>query len=240
VSLIGHYRCGVPNPSVLTVNVGSPEPNPFKRTGSTGIGKRPAPGLVLVRAPGAKHGGLGSGLVGDAVMDRQHHGGDEQAVYAYAREDLDAWERELDRELPGGSFGENLTTVGIDVTDSRMGEIWQIGTADEPGRGCLLQITSPRIPCATFRGRMGIKGWLKTFTQAGNPGAYLRVLTPGEIASGDTLTVAHRPAHDVTVGLCFRAITTERELLPRLLAAGDDLTEELREMATEGKTFELD
>jgi MOSC domain-containing protein YiiM len=230
----------VPNPCVLTVNVGSPEPNPFKRTGSTGIGKRPAAGLVLVRAPGPKHGGLGSGLVGDAVMDRQHHGGDEQAVYAYAREDLDAWERELGRDLPGGSFGENLTTFGIDVTDARLGEIWQIGPVDEPGRGCRLQITSPRIPCATFRGRMGIKGWLKTFTQAGKPGAYLKVLVAGEIASGDELTVAHRPAHDVTVGVCFRAITTERDLLPGLLAAGTDLTHELREMATEGRTFDLD
>lgn len=240
MSPFGHYRCAVPNPSVLTVNVGSPEPNPFKRTGSTGIGKRPAPGLVLVRAPGAKHGGLGSGLVGDAVMDREHHGGDEQAVYAYAREDLDAWEQELDRELPGGSFGENLTTVGIDVTDARLGEVWQIGPVDQPGRGCSLQITSPRIPCVTFRGRMGIKGWLKTFTQAGKPGAYLRVLTPGEIASGDALTIAHRPTHDVTVGVSFRAITTERDLLPSLLAAGEDLTEELREMATEGRTFDLD
>jgi MOSC domain-containing protein YiiM len=230
----------VPNPSVLTVNVGSPEPNPFKRTGTTGIGKRPAPGPVQVRAPGPKHGGLGSGLVGDAVMDRQHHGGDEQAVYAYAREDLDTWERELDRELPGGSFGENLTTVGIDVTDARLGEIWQIGPMDEPGRGCRLQITSPRIPCATFRGRMGIKGWLKTFTQAGRPGAYLRVLVPGAIASGDELTVAHRPAHDVSVGVCFRAITIERDLLPSLLAAGPDLSDELRAMATEGRVFELD
>ena len=238
--ITGRYRGAVPNPSVLTVNVGSPEPNPFKRTGSTGIGKRPAPGLVLVRAPGPKHGGLGSGLVGDAVMDRQHHGGDEQAVYAYAREDLDAWERELDRELPGGSFGENLTTVGIDVTDARLGEIWQIGPVGEPGRGCRLQITSPRIPCATFRGRMGIKGWLKTFTQGGKPGAYLKVLTPGEIASGDALTVAHRPAHDVSVGVCFRAITTERDLLPEPARRGDDLTDELREMATEGRVFDLD
>jgi MOSC domain-containing protein YiiM len=240
VSLFGHYRCAVPNPFVLSVNVGSPEPNPFKRTGSTGIGKRPAPGLVQVRAPGAKHGGLGSGLVGDAVMDRQHHGGDEQAVYAYAREDLDDWERELDRELPGGSFGENLTTVGIDVTDTRLGEIWQVGPADEPGRGCRLQVTSPRIPCVTFRGRMGLKGWLKTFTQAGKPGAYFCVLTPGEIASGDRLSVVHRPAHDVTIGLSFRALTTERDLLPSLLAAGDDLPEDMREMATAGRTFTLD
>jgi MOSC domain-containing protein YiiM len=222
------------------VNVGFPEPNAFKRVGSTGIGKRPARGLVLVRAPGPKHGGLGSGLVGDAVMDRQHHGGDGQAVYAYAREDLDDWEHELDREVPGGTFGENLTTLGVDVTEARLGEVWQIGPDDIEGRGCRLRVTSPRIPCATFRGRMGIKGWLKIFTQAGKPGAYLSVVTPGEIESGDEVRIAHRPAHDVTIGVSFRAITTEPDLLPGLLAAGDDLPSDLHQMAVDGKTFSLD
>ena len=37
-------------------------------------------------------------------------------MYAYAREDLDWWERELGYELPAGQFGENLTTQGLDLT----------------------------------------------------------------------------------------------------------------------------
>ena len=46
----------------------------------------------MVRAPGPMDGGVGSGLVGDIIGNQKVHGGDDQAVYAYAREDLDAWE----------------------------------------------------------------------------------------------------------------------------------------------------
>lgn len=208
---------------LASVNIGSPRPNPYKRGPSaTGIGKRPQDEPVEVRAPGPKRGGLGSGLVGDHIGDTRHHGGDAQAVYAFAREDLDRWQERLDRELPNGFFGENLTTVGLDLADARIGEQWRIG--DE----VVLQVTSPRIPCATFRGQLGEKGWLKTFTADAHPGAYLAVLHPGKIAAGDSVDVFHRPDHEVTVALMFRALTTERSLLPQLLAAGEDLEPETR------------
>jgi MOSC domain-containing protein YiiM len=208
---------------VLSVNVGRATPNPWKPTVSTGIGKQPVDGAVEVRAPGAKHGGLGSGLVGDFIGDRQHHGGDTAAVYAFAREDLDRWSERLGRELPHGYFGENLTTRGIDVAEARVGEVWRIGDEVE------LRITAPRIPCSTFRGWTGEKGWLKKFTADARPGTYLEVVTPGRVASGDALTVVRRPDHDVTVSLVFRAMTRERELAPGLLRARDDLTPELRD-----------
>src|SRR5579875_2384642 len=101
-------------------------PDAHADLGRSGIGKTPTTQAVRVRAPGPKGSG-GSGLVGDAVADLRHHGGDEQAVYAYAREDLDWWERELGRELPDGFFGENLTTRGVDVTGTLVGERWRIG-----------------------------------------------------------------------------------------------------------------
>ena len=90
----------------------------------TGIDKQPVPGPVRVAAPGPKGIG-GSGLAGDAVCHKRHHGGDDQAVYAVAREDLDDWERELGRTLPAGSFGENLTTQGVDVSGALIGERWR-------------------------------------------------------------------------------------------------------------------
>ena len=62
--------------------------------------------------PVPKRGGLGSGVVGDAIISRKHHGGETQAVYAVAREEMDWWGEQLDRELADGMFGENLTTVG--------------------------------------------------------------------------------------------------------------------------------
>ncbi len=208
---------------VQTVNLGSPRPNSHKNVRYTGIDKRPQTEPVQVRAPGPKTTGLGSGLVGDYVGDGKHHGGDDQAVYAVAREDLDRWAGRLGRELPNGFFGENLTTLGIDVNEARLGERWRIGDTVE------LVVTVPRIPCNTFRGWVDERGWLKTFTADARPGTYLAVAVPGSISAGDLIEVVHRPDHDVTVSLTFRAITTERELLPQLAAAGDDLVEELRE-----------
>jgi MOSC domain-containing protein YiiM len=203
---------------LLSVNLGRPRPNPHKSSvESTGIGKAPAAGPVQVRDPGPKLTGLGSGLVGDYIGDGKHHGGHDQAVYAFQREDLDRWEERLGRKLPNGFFGENLTTSGIDVNGALVGERWRIGPDVE------LAVTSPRIPCATFRGWVGEKGWLKMFTADGRCGAYLRVIKPGEIRAGDEIRVINRPDHDVSVTVFFRASMDQPELLPRLLVLGDDL-----------------
>ncbi|MEU6554081.1 MOSC domain-containing protein [Streptomyces sp. NPDC046915] len=200
---------------LLSVNLGCPRAVPYtdQPAGVTGIDKRPADGPVRVAAPGPKGVG-GSGLAGDAVCELRHHGGDDQAVYAYAREDLDAWERELGRPLAGGRFGENLTTSGLDVSGALIGERWRIGSE------VVLEVTSGRIPCRTFQGHLGERGWVKRFTRKGATGAYLRVIEPGEIRAGDPIEIAHRPDHEVTAAMQFRAVTTERELLPRLLVAG--------------------
>ena len=197
---------------LLSVNVGVPVPNPWKGLPATGIDKRPVAGPVAVSAPGPK--GTGAvGLAGDRAYDVKHHGGADQALYAYAREDLDGWERELGRPLAGGVFGENLTTAGLDVNGALIGERWRIG-AD-----VVVEVSCPRIPCGTFQGRLGIEGWITRFTQAAVPGAYLRVIEPGEICAGDPVEIVHRPPHEVSVALAFRALTLEPELLPRLLVA---------------------
>ncbi|MFI2202403.1 MOSC domain-containing protein [Streptomyces sp. NPDC020192] len=203
---------------VLSVNLGRPQPVPYtdQAEGVTGIGKKPVDGPVRVTAPGLKGVGA-SGLAGDAVCDLRHHGGDDQAVYAYAREDLDDWERELGRSLANGCFGENLTTEGLDLSGALIGERWRVGAE------LVLEVTSGRIPCRTFQGHLGERGWVKRFTRKAATGAYLRVIEPGEIRSGDPVEIVHRPEHGVTVAMEFRAVTTERELLPRLLVAGEAL-----------------
>ncbi len=215
---------------VESLNIGVARPIAAK-SGSSGIDKRPVAGPVLVRAPGPKGIG-GSGLVGDTICDTPNHGGDDQAVYAYAREDLDRWQADLGRPLSSGSFGENLTTSGLDVTGAVIGERWRVG-AD-----LVLQVTVPRIPCRTFAVWLGEQGWIKTFTLRAIPGAYLRVLNPGEVRHSDPIVVEHRPAHPVTIGTVFRAITTEPDLLPQLLQA-DELPEETKDRARRRLTFDL-
>jgi MOSC domain-containing protein YiiM len=127
----------------------------------------------------------------------------------------------LGRTLANGAFGENLTTAGLDVSGALIGERWRIGSPAGPS--VLLEVTCGRIPCRTFQGHMGEPGWVKRFTRKGAPGAYLRVIEPGEIRGGDPVEIVHRPDHGVTVALEFRAGTTDRSLLPRLLPAGTAL-----------------
>jgi MOSC domain-containing protein YiiM len=79
---------------------------------------------------------------------------------------------------------------------------------------------------------MGLSGydnaaWVKRFAATGRPGAYLRVLAGGVIATGDPIEVLHRPGHDVTISTMFRALTTDAALLPDLLRV-DGLVEEAR------------
>lgn len=214
--------------SLRSVNAGRLADSP---TGPTAIGKAPVE-HAEVRAPGPRTGvkgdGRGSGLVGDQIGDGRHHGGDEQAVYAFAGEELDHWAALLGRPLPDGTFGENLTTDGLDVDGAELGEVWRIG-------GVELVVTAPRIPCRTFADWMGERGWVRTFTQRGRAGTYLSVRTPGTIRPGDRIDV-ERPGHGVTVAEAFRALTTERALLPGLLRAGDSITGTLRESAEKARS----
>ena len=211
--------------NVLTVNLAQPRPNSDKGQLWTGIDKRPTDDTVTVRAPGPMHSGEGSGLLGDFIGDKQYHGGDDQAVYAYAREDLDAWERELERNLDNGMFGENFTTAGLDVTGARIGERWGVGSG-----GLVLEVSRPRIPCRTFATFLSIRGWVKKFTTGATPGAYLRVIESGTVRAGDSVVVLDKPNHDVTVGMVFRAMTLEPELLPHVLEA-DALPDEIKDLA---------
>ncbi len=189
----------------------------------TGIAKSPSDGPLAVRAPGPRQGGLGSGVVGDSVCDPRHHGGDDQAVYAYAREDLDAWQSQLGRELTNGMFGENITTSGVDVNNCLVGERWSIGSG-----GLILEATSPRIPCKTFSTWLGVPGWIKAFTAEARPGAYFRVIAPGTLEAGDRIEVLDRPDHAVTIGTVFRALMLEPDLMPTL-AVADALPEKIKQ-----------
>lgn len=223
------------------MNVGKGIAQPFStKTGMTGIDKRPVAGPVEVRPPGPKRGGLGSGLVGDFIGDARHHGGDRQAVYAFAREDLDRWEPELGREIANGTFGENLTTAGVDLADALVGERWVVGDPDDEERSVELEVTDPRIPCRTFAGWLSERGWVKRFTVEARTGTYLAVVRAGTVRAGDEIRRTFVPDHDVTTGLVFRATTTQRELLPRLLPARAWLDAETLALVERRTTFVLD
>lgn len=154
---------------VVSVNSGRAELMKIgARTVSTGIRKAPV-----------ERGYVGTlGLAGDVVADEKHHGGLDQALYLYSSEDYAFWASELGGVPEPGTFGENLTLSSFGAEPVRIGDRFRVG---EP----LLEVTSPRIPCAVFATRMGEPNWVKRFADARRPGLYVRVLEAGEIAAGD-------------------------------------------------------
>lgn len=176
----------------------------------SGIDKRPVDGPVAVSE---------LGLEGD-VQTLPSHGGPDRALYAYASEDADWWAGELDREIPPGRFGENLTTAGLDVTGALIGERWRIGAQ------VVVEVREPRIPCGNFTHWMKEQRWARRFTEHGCPGAYLKVVETGSIRAGDPIRVLHRPDHGVTIGDVFPR--GEAGTMRALLDSGIDLSDELR------------
>jgi MOSC domain-containing protein YiiM len=150
------------------------------------------------------------GLEGDAQHNRKHHGGPNQAVYAYAAEDAAWWSAELGKPVDASILGQNLTTEGVDVNAVVIGERWRVGTA-------LLEATSPRIPCATLAHRVGLPGMVKRFARAGRCGAYFRVLEPGTIGAGDPIAVLDRPADAPSVARVMAILLFEGERAGELL-----------------------
>jgi MOSC domain-containing protein YiiM len=153
-------------------------------TWQTAIWKTPVAGPIAVR---------GVNLDGDDQADRSVHGGEDKAVYAYAREDASWWEEQLGQPVGPGTFGENLTLEGIDVTHAVVGELWAIGSA-------MLSVTQPRIPCFKLGARIGDASFPTAFADAGRPGAYLAIVQEGEIRAEDPVRLVERPAHGITVG----------------------------------------
>jgi MOSC domain-containing protein YiiM len=162
--------------------------------GVTAIDKQPVSGPVKVRE---------LGLYADVQADRANHGGPNKAVYVYDEDAAQRWADDLGRDVPPGLFGENLRTQGLAVDDAVIGTHWEVGSV-------LLEVTQPRIPCATFGRRMGQPRWPKRFTQKGLAGAYTRVLQTGQLQAGDVVTVVKEPAHGITVREWFTDPTPER------------------------------
>lgn len=156
-----------------SIQIGQPEATDASSVGFTGINKQPVPVAQLTV----------SGLVDDAVLDVEHHGGPDQAVYVYCRDDYEWWEEQLGRNLPGGSFGENLTLAGLTSSEVLVGDRFEIGTS------VVIEATSCRIPCRTFAAKMAEENWVARFRAARRPGFYARVLSEGSVEAG--LTVTH-------------------------------------------------
>lgn len=182
--------------------------------GSTGIDKQSVSGPVVF---------ANDGVTDDVIVDREHHGGFEQAVYAYAREDADWWQMQLGIQIENGRFGENLTTSGLDVNSALIGEQWKIGSV-------ILEVSQPRIPCRTFAGFWQRPTLIKEFMAAGRPGTYLRIIQEGEITAGNEIKIISKPNHAITIADLYAAKNGDRSKVQEI-ADVKELSQRYREWA---------
>jgi MOSC domain-containing protein YiiM len=191
---------------VVSVNVGRPQTIAVRRSGRpvvSAIGKQPVEGRVRVE---------GVNLAGDDQADRKVHGGPDKAVYAYATEDSAWWAERLGHPVEHGMFGENLSVEGVDVSGAVIGERWRIGSV-------ALEVCQPRLPCFKLGARFGDPTMLQAFALARKPGAYLRIVTEGELGAGDAVAVEGRPDHGISVAFVSWAILGDPSLRERALSA---------------------
>lgn len=171
-----------------SINIGRAETIAFGgKAMETGICKYPVDGPVPVTI---------EGLPDDVIVATRHHGGPDQAIYAYSADDYDWWAQMTGREYVPGLFGENLTIRDM-PSDMRVGDRLLIGEV-------VLEATAPRIPCATFAVRMQDPAFGRKFRDAERPGIYFRVLNEGEIETGDPVTFVEGGDFDVTILDLFR------------------------------------
>ena len=157
---------------LISVNIGQVEPiEEAGKNGTTGIFKRPVQGPVFVKA---------LGIPEDAVVDKKHHGGPDQAVYIYTEPDYAWWAEALGRTMPPGTFGDNLTLSELESASMAVGDRLHIGEV-------VLEVTAARIPCKTLAARMGDPDFIENFKEAGRPGLYCRVLQEGWLIAAEAL-----------------------------------------------------
>ncbi|MDG3575584.1 MOSC domain-containing protein [Rhizobium sp. YJ-22] len=182
---------------ITAVCIGASQKLPGKSYRS-GIDKRAVGGPVMIDR---------LGLVGDKVCNKKHHGGPDQAILIEGEQTLDWWRAELGRDLPPGSFGENLVIAGLENGDVAVGDRFVLGDV-------VLEATAPRMPCATLAAWLGDPQIVKRFAQVGRPGIYARVIAGGLVEAG--MDVALTP------------YAGERIPIPRMMSAYGRLTQEER------------
>jgi MOSC domain-containing protein YiiM len=201
---------------VVSVNVGRPRTVEwFGRQVRTAIWKAPVDGPLAVR---------GGNIDGDQQADLRVHGGYDKAIYAYAAEDYQWWAGQLGETLAPGTFGENLTTEGIDLAAAVVGARWRVGSA-------LLEVSEPRLPCFKLGIRMGDAAFVERFDDAMRFGTYVRIVEEGELVAGDDVTLVAEPPAGVSIGDLAQAHRAPTPALLGQIAASSHVPESWRSMA---------
>ena len=185
-----------------------------RRVVESAIVKAPVEGPVAVR---------GVNLEGDDQADRSVHGGPDQAVYAYASEDIAFWSDVTGLDLGPGGVRREPDHRGHRRLAAR-GSASAGGSArsscGSPARASPASSSRRGSACAASR---------RQFLHAGRPGAYFAITQEGELQAGDEVELIHRPDHDVSPRLTVETMWLDRSRLAEVEPAVPDMLPKLRE-----------
>ncbi|WP_299712305.1 MOSC domain-containing protein [uncultured Tenacibaculum sp.] len=165
---------------ILATNIGQRKEIDWKgKKVTTGIFKYPVEEPIFLDVEDVK---------GDAICNREKHGGIDQAVYAFSEKHYDYFKKmypDLDWEL--GMFGENLTLSDLEESEIHVGDTYKVGET-------LLEVTKPRQPCMKLGVRFNDMSVVKEFWNTTMSGVYFKVLQTGFVKTGDVFEkVASKP-----------------------------------------------
>lgn len=177
---------------VHSVNTGKPtQINWHGKTEITGIYKAPVDGPIRLEM---------SVVANDTIGNLKVHGGPHKACYLFSTAQYPFWKaRYPELQWQWGMFGENLTILGMDEAQMRIGDIYRIGEA-------LVQVSQPREPCYKLGIRFGNQNILKEFIEHGYSGTYVRVLQEGLVRAGDKVIMEEQADNPLSVKQCFELI----------------------------------
>lgn len=207
---------GAARPFIVSICVGRPITLSGDDTAgawTTGIFKVPVDGARLVTP---------TGMEGDGQADLENHGGPDKAVCAYSADHYADWRATLGiARFDHGAFGENLTIAGLVERAVCIGDIWAVGDAH-------LQISQPRQPCWKLARKWNRASFPNEVTAAGRTGWYFRVVRPGAVTPGASVSLVSRVHPEWTIEAANR-VMHERVGDTAALAALDALSSSWRQ-----------
>jgi MOSC domain-containing protein YiiM len=147
------------------------------------------------------------GIIGDIQADKRFHGGPEKALHQYA---LSSYEKIIKRypllyrKAKPGAIGENLSATDMNEHNVCIGDIYKVGS-------CVLQVSSPRIPCWKIDVKLKQPDLNQFISQHRLNGWYYRVLQAGDITLNDKFLLQQRPNTNVTLDTMLKVIYAEAE-----------------------------
>ncbi len=181
---------------ILSVNIGIPKEMPWQsKMVTTGIFKKEIDEPIFLGLDDVKN---------DHVMDRKNHAGTDKAVYAYAKEHYEYFQKLYpNTTFYNGIFGENLTVSGLFETEAMIGDVFQIGEA-------IIQVSQPRIPCYKLGIVFNNQQIVKQFLNSTYCGFYFRILKEGTVKKNDEIILLEKATNSLSVADVFSIYTTNR------------------------------